>query len=204
MNPVNLPATGRAWVDVDLPALVRNAGSYQARTGVPLLPMIKADGYGLGAVAVARALLPLAPWGFGVATLEEAAELRQAGIESPLLVFSPLQAGTASDYTSTRSRPVIGDVTGLQDWLAAGNGPLECGRELLGAFDPFPVAPEGLRIQRVMERDGTTARQVRARMASQWPEEKKATLADFTITNDGIQALIPQVLKLHDFFLQLR
>ena len=48
-----------------------------ARAGVPILPMVKADGYGLGALAVVRALEPLSPWGYGVATVEEGAELRR-------------------------------------------------------------------------------------------------------------------------------
>ena len=42
--------------------------------------MVKANGYGLGAVEVAGALEPLEPWGYGVATLGEGAELRSAGI----------------------------------------------------------------------------------------------------------------------------
>ena len=82
----------RAWVDVDLGALQRNAVAIAARAGVPLLPMVKADAYGLGAVAVARALESLDPWGFGVATVEEGAELRAAGIERRIVVFTPLGA----------------------------------------------------------------------------------------------------------------
>ncbi|HRP07301.1 MAG TPA: alanine racemase [Gemmatimonadales bacterium] len=113
----------RAWVDIDLRALVRNAGSYQARVGVPLLPMVKADGYGLGAVAVARALLAVAPWGFGVATIEEALELRAAGVEHQILVFSPFQAADLSSYQSGSVRPVIGDLAALRAWTAAGDAP---------------------------------------------------------------------------------
>ena len=44
----------RAWVDIDLGALRQNARTMAARAGKPLLPMVKADAYGLGAVAVAR------------------------------------------------------------------------------------------------------------------------------------------------------
>ncbi|MGH7709757.1 MAG: alanine racemase, partial [Gemmatimonadaceae bacterium] len=55
----------RAWVDVDLGALVRNAQIMQRRASVPLLPMVKADAYGLGAVPVTRALERLRPWGYG-------------------------------------------------------------------------------------------------------------------------------------------
>ena len=61
----------RAWVDIDLGALVRNGERFARAAGVPLLPMVKADAYGLGAVRVALALLPLKPWGFGVATSSE-------------------------------------------------------------------------------------------------------------------------------------
>lgn len=51
--------------------------------------MLKADGYGVGAVRVARALGELEPWGLGVATVEEGAELRRAGRDERILVFSP-------------------------------------------------------------------------------------------------------------------
>src|SRR5687768_12097375 len=80
----------RAWVDVDLGALQRNAVAIAARAGVPILPMVKADAYGLGAVAVARALESVGPWGFGVATVDEGAELRDAGIEHRIVIFTPL------------------------------------------------------------------------------------------------------------------
>ncbi len=80
----------RAWVDIDLGALQRNAVAIAARAGVPVLPMVKADAYGLGAVAVARALESIDPWGFGVATVDEGAELRAAGIERRIVVFTPL------------------------------------------------------------------------------------------------------------------
>src|SRR5512138_1966832 len=80
----------RAWVDIDLSALLRNAASAAAHAGVPLLPMVKADAYGLGAVAVARALERIDPWGFGVATVTEGEELRHAAITRPIVIFTPL------------------------------------------------------------------------------------------------------------------
>jgi alanine racemase len=84
------PDRARAWLEVDLGALRRNAESLAERARVPLLPMVKADGYGLGAVAVARALDSLDPWGFGVATVPEGEELRRAGVDRRILVFTPL------------------------------------------------------------------------------------------------------------------
>ncbi|WP_367388834.1 dephospho-CoA kinase [Lewinella sp. LCG006] len=59
------------------------------------------------------------------------------------------------------------------------------------------TAPEALRIQRVMERDGLREEQVKARMDKQWPEEKKVALADFVIHNDGQHSLIRQVFQIH-------
>lgn len=83
-------AEARAWIEVDLDALRRNwmrLARHVAPAGI--LPMIKADGYGLGAVRVARALAPLEPWAFGVATVGEGAALREAGIATRVIVFSP-------------------------------------------------------------------------------------------------------------------
>jgi len=82
-----LMASPRAWVEVDLPALVRNAN--RAGPGPSLLPMIKADAYGLGAARVAGALTPLKPYAFGVATMEEGTALREAGVVGRIIVFFP-------------------------------------------------------------------------------------------------------------------
>ena len=117
------PDTARAWVDVDLDALVRNARSFAATTGVPLLPMVKADGYGLGAVAVARALTGLEPWGFGVATVDEARELFVNGITRPIVIFSPLVPSMIEYVTAIAARPTIDDVDVLRAWLGQGTAP---------------------------------------------------------------------------------
>ena len=53
-------------------------------------------------------------------------------------------------------------------------------------------APEAIRLQRCMKRDGMDAESVRKRMASQMPDEKKRQYADYVIYNDGIRPLIPQ------------
>ena len=64
------------------------------------------------------------------------------------------------------------------------------------------VAPESLRLQRVMQRDDVPASAVRARMDKQWPQAQKAERSDHIITNDGVIPLIPQVLALHQQFSQ--
>ena len=59
------------------------------------------------------------------------------------------------------------------------------------------LAPQDLCIKRIVARDHVSEDQVRARLQSQWPPEKKAKLADFLIHNDEKQMLIPQVLEVH-------
>jgi alanine racemase len=117
------PDTARAWVDIDLDALVANARAVVAACGSRLLPMIKANGYGLGAVHVARALEPLDPWGFGIATPEEGAVLRAQGIRRPLLVTSPLVPEWIEPCLELELRPAIGDAEALRAWLAHGDHP---------------------------------------------------------------------------------
>jgi dephospho-CoA kinase len=58
-------------------------------------------------------------------------------------------------------------------------------------------APEAVRIQRVMKRDGVDEAAVRARMAHQMSDESKRSQAGFVIQNDGSQLVIPQILEIH-------
>jgi alanine racemase len=109
------------WLDVDLGAVLRNARQYAGIVGVRLLPMVKANAYGLGVVPVARTLEALAPWGFGVASVSEGRALRQAGIGRPIVVFWPFDPSLLDEYVGSDLRPAIGDVDGLRAWLAAGS-----------------------------------------------------------------------------------
>ncbi len=110
----------RAWVDVDLTAVVRNARTIANRSRTRLLPMVKANGYGLGAVRISRALESLDPWGFGVATVAEGAELRAAGISRPIVVCSPVIPASLDDCAAHDLRPSLGDVASLAAWIPNG------------------------------------------------------------------------------------
>jgi alanine racemase len=119
----DFPATARAWVDIDLGALVANARTLAGACGAPLMPMVKANGYGLGAAPVARALLAVEPWGFGVATPEEGGELRAAGIDLPILVTSPHHPSATEACLRSELRPAIGDLEALRDWCGRSDRP---------------------------------------------------------------------------------
>jgi len=120
---VNVSTSGRdarAWVEVDLAAVVENARTVARVAGTRLLPVVKANAYGVGAVAVSRALEPLDPWGYGVATIEEGAELRAAGIARPVLVFTPARADLFDAYGEQRLTPALGDEPTIAAWIARG------------------------------------------------------------------------------------
>lgn len=63
-------------------------------------------------------------------------------------------------------------------------------------------APQHIRMKRVMDRDGVKREQVLSRMDKQLDEEIKMRLCDFIIDNSEQQLVIPQVLQLHERFLQ--
>jgi alanine racemase len=85
-----LPRT--AWLEIDLDALRGNLTVVRevVGPGVRVEPVVKADAYGHGAVPVARALEAAGADGLSVAALDEAYELREAGITLPLLVIYPV------------------------------------------------------------------------------------------------------------------
>lgn len=120
MNIESSTANLRAWVEVDLGALVRNARALAAHARVPLLPMVKADAYGLGAVEVMRALTSINPWGFGVATVPEGAELRAAGFDGRVVVFTPLLPAEFEAARRASLTPTLGDPASLREWQREG------------------------------------------------------------------------------------
>lgn len=64
------------------------------------------------------------------------------------------------------------------------------------------TAPVSLRLLRAMKRDGSTREQVLARMEKQIQDVIKMRLCDFVVYNDEQQAIIPQVIKMHNTFLE--
>lgn len=87
-----LPPLRPTWAEIDLRAFDRNVEAIAARlpSGTKLIAMLKADGYGHGAVALARRCQPDRVAMIGVALLEEALELRLAGIALPILLLGSL------------------------------------------------------------------------------------------------------------------
>ena len=85
----------RAWVEVRADALRDNYVRVRDHVGpgTGVLPMVKANAYGLGVERVVQTLQPLGPWGFGVSAVAEGVELREAGFDGRIVVCSPTPRG---------------------------------------------------------------------------------------------------------------
>jgi dephospho-CoA kinase len=64
------------------------------------------------------------------------------------------------------------------------------------------TAPEDVRVKRVMQRDGRTEAEVKRIISQQWPQEKLLSLSGYEVRNDESITVIPQVLQLHQVFMQ--
>ena len=77
----------RAEARIDLDRIKSNIRFLKEVSGVPVMAVVKADAYGHGLVPVARAALEAGASSLGVALLEEAITLREAGITAPILAW---------------------------------------------------------------------------------------------------------------------
>ena len=84
----------RAWVEIDLNALAHNVRQIKniLSPQTALMAVVKADGYGHGAVIVAQTALEHGATWLAVATLAEGIELRQAGIKCPILLLGAINS----------------------------------------------------------------------------------------------------------------
>ncbi len=94
---------------IDLAALAANfAEAERLASGAKVIAVVKADGYGHGAVPVARRLLAAGCEHLAVATVAEAAELRAAGVTVPVLVLGGVHdAAEADDVIENAVTPVV-------------------------------------------------------------------------------------------------
>ncbi len=113
----------RAYAEIDLDAIAHNISEVRRRVGdgVMICAVIKADAYGHGAVAVGRRLESMVEY-FAVATVEEAVELRDAGIALPILILSytsPAQYDEIVEYDITQAIYSYDTARSLSDCAAA-------------------------------------------------------------------------------------
>ena len=90
-----------AWAEVDLDAIADNVGQLRTVTEpAEVWAVVKADGYGHGAVEVGRAALTAGAAGLCVALVSEGVSLRNAGIDAPILVLSEQPPASLADLVA--------------------------------------------------------------------------------------------------------
>ena len=87
-----------------------------AGSGSTVLPVIKGNAYGHGAIEIARTLIEAGAQRFAVASVAEAVELRQAGIAEELIILCGLQPGEETIAVSTNLVPMIQTTEQLVRW----------------------------------------------------------------------------------------
>ncbi len=140
----------RALARVNLAAIERNVARLRSEltAGAGLCAVVKADGYGHGAVPAARAALAGGARWLAVATAEEAAELRGAGIQHRVLVMGAISAEELPAALAARADLVAWSERFVADVAAAASAPvrvhvkLDTGMGRLGTRD----ASEALRV----------------------------------------------------------
>lgn len=142
------PARLAAWADVNLSHLKYNYDWLRRRAGVPVMAMVKANAYGHGLVPVATYLQDVvqADW-FGVATAEEGAALRQAGITRPILVLGGFWFGqekTIVDNDLAITLPDAAYVAALERAARAGGRVVAVHLEVDTGIGRLGLSPEQL------------------------------------------------------------
>lgn len=124
-----------AMLTVDLAAVRENYRLLSRRAGVPLLPMVKGDAYGLGAVPVAAVLDAESPVAFGVAKVREGEALRDAGLRREIVVFTPVLPGEFAAARAAALTLSLSNPSHVATWVALGGRwqlPVETGMNRAG------------------------------------------------------------------------
>ena len=106
------------YVKIDLDIIAANMDAIRAHTGKPVMAVVKADAYGHGAIPVARLLRDRCAF-FGVSSILEALELRQAGIDTPILILGHTPPSAFPELVKAGIRPTIYTLAGAQSFSRA-------------------------------------------------------------------------------------
>lgn len=99
------------WAEIDLDAVADNVRALIARAnGARLMAIVKANAYGHGAVPVAKAALEAGASSLGVICVDEGVQLRDAGIEAPIVVLGHTPLRQAAEAVDARLTPTVGSL----------------------------------------------------------------------------------------------
>jgi len=108
-----------AWAEIDLSnldhnmRLIKSAGSDE---DVQVMAVVKADGYGHGAVEVSKQVLKSGAAALGVALVEEGTKLREAGIGAPIYVLGECSPHSVADAVKNKLILTINSLSSAEDF----------------------------------------------------------------------------------------
>ncbi len=111
---MSTPTHRPVWAEIDLGAVRANVRAFgDVAAPAQVCAVVKADGYGHGAVAIGRAALAGGARALAVALVEEGVQLRDAGIDAPILVLSEPVPEAADSVIGYRLTPVVYTTAGI-------------------------------------------------------------------------------------------
>jgi alanine racemase len=181
----------RAVARINVAAIERNTARLRRTLSgeARLCAVVKANGYGHGAAAAGRAALAGGATMLAVAAAGEALELREAGIEAPLLVLGALSAQELEVALDARAEVVAWDERFVDELVAAGRGPVAVHVKLDSGMGRYGTRSPDAALALAERLAGTSARGAGLRLAGamthfatadQDPEFLAAQLAIFT------------------------
>jgi len=143
------------WIEVDLSAIASNYEKIKLMIGeTSVMAVVKANAYGHGALAVAELFQEIKVPYLAVTTLQEGLELRQGGIDLPVLVFCPMQVWEAPAMAEANLTPTIDNVEALEAFAeVVGEGMHPVGVKVdtgMGRYGVSPAQVTGL-VTAIME-----------------------------------------------------
>ncbi len=154
------------WAEVDLSAIAHNVRALRkmSQGAKHMLVAVKANGYGHGAVAVARTALENGATDLGVARIQEGIALRHAGISAPILIFGPTPAAGMRRLIENALTPTVislADAMALSDAAVALGKSIEAQIKIDSGMGRLGLPCEDLRLP-----DGTTTAETVSRICA--------------------------------------
>ena len=125
-----LQSPHRAWIEIDHAAIRHNLSVVRGLAhGAAVIGIVKANAYGHGDVAVARTLVAAGVERLGVATVDEAVTLREAGVDAPIVVLWAVGSQEVPTVVARGLEPIVYDRRTI-DLLGSAAGPAPIGVHL--------------------------------------------------------------------------
>lgn len=178
----------RVYAEIDLGAIRNNLINIKKHVQKKLLVVIKANAYGHGAMRVAEAVCDIADY-FAVATIEEAIQLREIGIKTPILILGYVSPEYFSDLVKYDIDQTVFDYESALLLAKAGGKAhiaIDTGMSRIG-FAPNDESVEI--IKKINELDGIKIEGIFTHFSTADEPDKSFTMKQFEIFNDFVKKL---------------